>query len=94
VKQFIQKLNTRFDIGPEKTRVALMQFGEPIKTRIEFSLGEKKTLQEVNQGVKEMEYLRSQTATGDALRKSRGEVRFFRSTLTNILFYVFDRVCP
>ena len=94
MKQFIQKLNTRFDIGPEKTQVALMQFGEPIKTRIEFSLGEKKTLQEVNQGVKEMEYLRSQTATGDALRKSREEVRFFTSTLTNTLFYVFDRVCP
>lgn len=52
-----------------------MQFGEPIKTRIEFNLGDKKTLDQVNEGVEEMNYLRSQTATGDALRKSGEEVR-------------------
>ena len=51
-----------------------MQFGEPIKTRIEFNLGDKKTLDQVNKGVEEMNYLRSQTATGDALRKSGEEV--------------------
>ena len=34
VKQFIQNLNTRFDIGPEKTRVALMQFGILIKQEL------------------------------------------------------------
>ena len=77
IKQFIQKLNKRFDIGPEKTQIALMQFGEPIKTRIEFNLGERKTIEEINQGVEQMNYLRSQTATGDALRKAGEEVRLF-----------------
>ena len=75
MKKFIQNLITRFDIGPDKTQVALMQFGEPIKTRIEFNLGDKKTLDQVNEGVEEMNYLRSQTATGDALLKSGEEVR-------------------
>ena len=75
MKKFIQKLNERFNIGPDKSQIAVMQFGEPVKTRIEFNLGEKNTLQEVNEGVEEMKYLRSQTATGDALRKSREEVR-------------------
>jgi hypothetical protein len=84
VKQFIQELNERFDIGPSKTQVALMQFGEPIKTRLEFNLGEKKNLEQVNQGVEEMTFLRSQTATGDALRKSREEVRVFMPTLISL----------
>ena len=84
VKKFIQNLNTKFVIGPDRIQVALMQFGEPVKTRIEFNLGDKKTLDEVNQGVEEMNYLRSQTATGDALRKSREEVRLhFTSTSAN-----------
>ena len=52
-----------------------MQFDEPIKTRIEFNLGDKNTLEEVNEGVKNMNYLRSQTATGDALRKAGDEVK-------------------
>ena len=81
VKKFIQDLNT---IGPDTTQVALMQFGAPSKTRIEFNLGDKKTLKQVNQGVAEMEYLKSYTATGDALRKSREQVRLhFTRTLTN-----------
>lgn len=74
VKEFIKKLNARFNIGPGKTQLALMQFGEPVKTRIEFNLNEKTTLPEVNEGVDDMTYLRSQTATGDALRKAREEV--------------------
>ena len=70
IKKFIQNLNTRLNIGPDRTQVALMQFGAPVKTRIEFNLGDKKTLEQVNQGAEEVKYLRSQTATGDALRKS------------------------
>ena len=57
------------------TQVGLMQFGSPSQTRIEFNLGDKKTLKQVNQGVEEMNYLGSLTATGDALRKSGEEVR-------------------
>ena len=72
------------NIGPDTTQVALMQFGAPSKTRIEFNLGDKKTLKQVNQSVAEMEYLGSSTATGDALRKSREQVRLnFTWTLTN-----------
>jgi hypothetical protein len=95
VKEFIQHLNTRFHIGPEKTRVALMQFGEPHQTRIEFSLGEKESLHEVNKGVEEMEYLNSGTATGDALRRSREEVRFSRQLLQHYSMYlrIFFRPC-
>jgi uncharacterized protein YegL len=94
VKKFIQKLNTRFDIGLEKTRVALMQFGESSKTRIEFNLGEKETLQEVNQGVQGMEYLNSGTATGDALRRSREEVRFLRQHLQHYFMYLRSCIRP
>ena len=75
MKKFIQKLNERFSVGPDESQRAAIQFGEPVKTRIEFNLGEESTLQEVNEGVEEIKYLRSQTATGDALRKSREEVR-------------------
>jgi thiamine biosynthesis protein ThiC len=88
VKEFIQQLNTRFDIGPEKTRVALMQFGKPSKTKIEFNLGKTKTLQEVNKGVEKMKYLNSGTATGDALRRSREEVRFSRQLLQHYFMYL------
>ena len=85
IKEFIQNLNARLDIGPDKTQVALMQFGAPVKTRIEFNLGDKKTLEQVNQGVEEVKYLRSQTATGDALRKSGEEVSsHFTSTSMNL----------
>ena len=73
-------LNARFDTGANKTQIALMQFGTPSQTRIEFNLGEKKTLKDVNKGVQEMNYLNSGTATGDALRKSKEEVRFLLST--------------
>ncbi|XP_028414334.1 collagen alpha-1(XII) chain-like [Dendronephthya gigantea] len=75
VKEFIQKVNTKFDIGPGKTQEALVQFGSPSDTRIEFNLGKKKTLEEVNQGVEDIKFLNSgTTATGDALSKSRDMV--------------------
>ena len=64
MKKFIQKLDERFSIGHDETQLAVIQFGKPVKTRIEFNLGEKNALQEVNEGVKEMKCLRSQTATG------------------------------
>lgn len=74
VKIFIQKLIEKFNVGPYNTRIALMQFGEPEKTKIEFNLGDKYTLDEAKKGVADMKYLGSQTATGDALRKARKEV--------------------
>ena len=58
IKEFIERLNKKF-VTPDKTRTALLQFGEPVKTRI----GEKNTL--VNKGVADMTYLRLQTATAD-----------------------------
>ena len=77
VKNFIQKVNTKLNIGPGKTQEAFMQFGSSTDTRIEFNLGEKKTLEEVNQGVQKIEYLSSGTATGDALKKSRDKVKLY-----------------
>ena len=74
VKKFIKKLNERFDIGPDKIRIALIQFGKPKVTRVEFDLGEKNTLQAVNNGVDQMKYLNSETWTGDALKRSREQV--------------------
>ena len=87
IKEFIERLIKKFDIGPDKTRIALMQFGAADKTRIEFNLGNKNTLQEVNEGVRNMEYLHSETKTGDALRKAREEVKF------TFLYASRERVC-
>ena len=90
VKKFIKNLNTKFDIGPGKMQEALMQFGSTSDTQIEFNLGEKKTLEEVNQGVEEMVYLNSgSTATGDALNKSRDMVKVKFS----VMLYIFVHVC-
>ena len=85
VKMLIRKLNERFHIGPNDSQIALMQFGSPTKTRIEFNLGDKNTLQEVNEGVEKMKYLKSGTSTGDALRKSREEVRIIVRLPLNIM---------
>ena len=77
VKEFIQSLITRFVIGPDKTQVALMQFAKDANTKIEFNLADKTTLEQVNQGFEEMNFLNSYgTHTGDALRKSRIEVSY------------------
>ena len=91
VKKFINGLNANFDIGANKTQIALMQFGTPSRTRIEFNLGEKTTLKDVDQGVEEMKYLKSWTATGDALRKSREEVRFLLLTVRQC--FTFKKGC-
>ena len=88
VKEFIQSLITRIDIGPDKTQVALMQFGEKGDTKIELNLGEKTTLEQVIHGVKEMEYLESAgTHTSDALCKSGKNVRLhLEKTSTQYMF--------
>ena len=68
-------MNKKFDIGADKNRIALMQIGKAKKTRIEFNLGDKNTLDGVNKGVDDMRYLNSAGShIGDALRKAREEV--------------------
>lgn len=91
IKEFIERLNKKFDVASDKTRIALLQFGEPVKTRIEFNLGEKNTLDEVNKGVTDMKYLRSQTATADALRKAREKVMKLRLSPRASSAYSFER---
>lgn len=74
----LKRLNEKFDIGTDKTRIAVMQFGSETDTQIEFGLGEKSSLQAVNEGVDNMVWLNSlKTATGDALKKARELVRKF-----------------
>ena len=85
VKKFIKRLNERFDIGSAKIRIALIQFGTQDKTRVEFNLGERNTLEEVNNGVDLMMYLKSETWTGDALKRSREQVFIGKLNLSKIV---------
>ena len=76
IKLELKALNGNFDIGPDKTQIALMQFGRATDTKIEFNLGEKNTLQATNDGVDNMKWLVSvKTDTGDALKKAREQAR-------------------
>lgn len=76
VKQELKKLSTKFEVGPDNTQIALLQFGRASQTRIEFNLGEKNSLAAVNQGVNDMKYLSSlKTDTADALKKAREQAR-------------------
>lgn len=76
IKEDLKQIVRKFDIGPNKVQVALMQFGKVIHTRVEFNLGEKTSLQAVLEGIENMKYMRSfATATGDALKKSGKLVR-------------------
>ena len=81
IKRFIEQLNKKFDIGPDHTRIAFMQFGYYYRTRMEFKLDDKNTLDEVNKCVADVVYLQSGTHTGDALKKAREKV--------NLLFFLF-----
>lgn len=76
IKNFINELSGKFDIGLGKTRIAFMQFGKASKTRLEFALGQKNALEDVTKAVNRINYLRSRTDTGDALRKPREEVSY------------------
>lgn len=74
----LKRLNEKFDIGTDKTQIALMQFGRAADTKIEFNLDAKSSLQAVNEGVDNMVWLESfKTAIGDALKKARELVRQF-----------------
>ena len=92
----LKKMNGKFAIGPDKIQIALMQFGRTTDTRIEFKLGEKNTLQTVNEGVDNMKWLSSfKTATGDALKKAREQVRLVYilfKLMTFIYFLVEEAV--
>lgn len=89
IKGFIEQLNKKFDIGLVHTRIALMQFGTFDRTRMEFNLGDKNTLGEVNKGVADMVYLKSGTHTGDALKKAREKVKP-SSSFISWLFLSFE----
>jgi hypothetical protein len=92
----LKEMNGKFAIGPDKIQIAAMQFGRTTDTRIEFKLGEKNTLQTVNEGVDNMKWLSSlRTATGDALKKAREQVRLVYilfKLMTFIYFLVEEAV--
>ncbi|XP_028415983.1 von Willebrand factor-like [Dendronephthya gigantea] len=72
IKAGLKEMNQKFAIGPDKVRIALMQFGRATQTKIEFNFDEKTSLAAVNQGVDDMKWLASlKTATGDALKRAR-----------------------
>jgi hypothetical protein len=86
IKHELKVLSGKFDIGPDKTQIALMQFGRATATKIEFNLGEKSTLQAVNDGVDNMSWLTSLgTATGDAIKKAGEQARFFKSFSSSLM---------
>ena len=79
IKLELKEINAKFDIGADKTQIALMQFGSASQTRIEFNFGAKNSLQTVNEGVQNMEWLESfKTETGNALKQAREKARLVR----------------
>ncbi|CAB4013885.1 collagen alpha-5(VI) chain-like, partial [Paramuricea clavata] len=97
IKLELKEMNGKFAIGPDKIQIALMQFGRTTDTKMEFKLGEKTSLQAVNEGVDNMKWLSSlKTATLDALKKAREQVfngeGGDRSTAANVLILFTDGV--
>ncbi|KAK7885989.1 hypothetical protein WMY93_025610 [Mugilogobius chulae] len=66
VKTFIINLLQFLDVGPDATRVGLLQYGSEIQN--EFSLNTYRTKKEVERAVKSMQHLATGTMTGLALQ--------------------------
>ena len=58
VRKFLKELAAAFQIGPTKTKVALVQFSGRVSQKVEFGLDQYKDLQGVIGGVDSMEQLR------------------------------------
>uniref|UniRef100_A0A8C7E736 VWFA domain-containing protein n=1 Tax=Naja naja TaxID=35670 RepID=A0A8C7E736_NAJNA len=66
VRQWIAHLVDTFEIGPDKTRVGVVQYSDQPTT--EFDLGSYGTQQEIKEAAKSIKYYGGNTNTGDALR--------------------------
>ncbi|XP_029104338.1 collagen alpha-1(XXII) chain-like [Scleropages formosus] len=65
VRQWVANIAESFDIGPEKTRVAVVRYSDRPTT--EFNLGRYKTLEDVKRAARNIKYLGGNTMTGDAI---------------------------
>lgn len=65
VRQWVANLAESFDIGPDKTRVAVVRYSDRPTT--EFNLGRYKTLEEVRRAARGIKYIGGNTMTGDAI---------------------------
>uniref|UniRef100_A0A670Y8I8 VWFA domain-containing protein n=1 Tax=Pseudonaja textilis TaxID=8673 RepID=A0A670Y8I8_PSETE len=66
VRQWIAHLVDTFEIGPDRTRVGVVQYSDQPTT--EFDLGSYGTQQEIKEAAKSIKYYGGNTNTGDALR--------------------------
>ncbi len=65
IRQWVANLVESFDVGAEKTRVAVVRYSDRPTT--EFNLGRYKTLEEVKRAARNIRYLGGNTKTGDAI---------------------------
>lgn len=71
VKQFIKQVVMTFDVDPQYTRVALVEFSS--KARIEFKLNEKSNITELLEAIDNINYSGGGTLTSDAIELMRIE---------------------
>jgi len=69
VKQFIKQVVMTFDVDPQYTRVALVEFSS--QARIEFNFNEKSNLTELLDAIDNINYSGGGTVTSDAIELMR-----------------------
>ncbi|XP_053571811.1 collagen alpha-1(XXI) chain-like [Bombina bombina] len=80
-KNWLINITSSFDIGPLYTQVAVIQYSD--SPRLEFSLGQHRSNQQLINGLKNMKYLGGNTQTGRAIKFATENV-FPSSQRTNI----------
>ncbi|GAA6080340.1 collagen alpha-1(XXII) chain [Tachysurus ichikawai] len=65
IRQWVANLVESFDVGEDKTRVAVVRYSDRPTT--EFNLARYKTLEEVKKAARNIRYLGGNTKTGDAI---------------------------
>ena len=65
IRQWVANLVDSFDVGEEKTRVAVVRYSD--RPTIEFNLGRFKTMEEVKRAARNIRYIGGNTMTGEAI---------------------------
>uniref|UniRef100_A0A3P8ZWY6 VWFA domain-containing protein n=1 Tax=Esox lucius TaxID=8010 RepID=A0A3P8ZWY6_ESOLU len=65
IRQWVSNLVESFDVGPDKTRVAVVRYSDRPTT--EFNLGRYRTMDEVKRAARNIRYLGGNTMTGEAI---------------------------
>ncbi|KAJ7991355.1 hypothetical protein DPEC_G00282950 [Dallia pectoralis] len=65
IRQWVSNLVESFDVGPDKTRVAVVRYSDRPTT--EFNLGRYHTMDEVKRAARNIRYLGGNTMTGEAI---------------------------